>query len=76
MKFDPDSRSLRFGSPEELDRFHRELSILVREATVSAHAGEKDAQAARALSQEVLRKYGAVMRALNALRAHLPRNPG
>jgi hypothetical protein len=76
MKFDPDSRSLRFGSAEELERFHRELSDLVRRATVAVSSTEKDAEAARARSQEVLRAFGVVIRALNALRAHLPRRAG
>jgi len=76
MKFDPDSRSLRFASTEELERFHGELSALMREATVAASSTEKDAEAARARSQEVLRTFGVVMRALNALRQHLPRQPG
>ena len=38
MKFDPDSRSLRFTSEEELEQFHRELSLLVRGATVAMSA--------------------------------------
>ena len=76
MKFDPDSRSLRFGSADEVERFHRELSALVRQATVAVSSTEKDAEVARERSQEVLRTFAAVVRALNALRAHLPRQAG
>jgi len=76
MRFDPDSRALRFASTEELERFHHELSALVRQATFAAHSSEEDAEAARALSREVFREFSVVMRTLNALRKHLPRQAG
>ena len=69
MELDRESLSLRFGSPEELDAFHRELTALLREMTLSVAAKTKDPEQARALAHEVLREFEVVTRLLNALRA-------
>jgi hypothetical protein len=75
VKFTDPDRALRFGSDEELRRFHDDLTALLREATITATrtASVDDApERARA----VLRRYATVLRALNALRRTLPHEPG
>ena len=73
MKYDDDGEALRFGSREELRRFHDELTSLVRTATVAASRGadvDEGVERARA----VMRQHATVLRALNAMRRVLPRS--
>jgi hypothetical protein len=75
MKYDDEARALRFGSDDELRRFHDDLTELLRAATVSA-TREGDVDAATARARDVMRRYATVLRALNAMRASLPRGAG
>ena len=68
MKYEPESRTLQFASPEELDSFHRELTALLREVTASVSSTTPDANAARDRAREVLREFKVVTRILNAIR--------
>lgn len=71
MSWDPATRALTFSSDEEVEAFHAQLSVLVRQAMMNATRHEPDAQRAKDLSREVMKELAAVMRALNALRAEL-----
>ena len=68
MKLDSETHTLRFASAEELDSFHRELTILLREVTVSVTGSTKDAVEARDRAKEVLREFRVVARLINTLR--------
>ncbi len=72
MKYDDETRALRFGSPDELRRFHDDLTELLRTATVAATAGVEVAVATER-AREVMRRHAPVVRALNAIRRALPR---
>jgi hypothetical protein len=73
MRFDPDACSLSFASPSELQAFHDELSTLVRAAMVGATRHIADSDEAKKASQSVMRELRVSMRALNVMRAKLPR---
>lgn len=75
MKYDPSTRALRFASDQELDRFHAEVTALLRDA-VSEASRHGDAQAGRVAAQSVFRDFACVLRTLNALRPHLERTVG
>ncbi|MBI5513350.1 MAG: hypothetical protein HY909_06245 [Deltaproteobacteria bacterium] len=75
MKYTDQDRALRFASEDELQRFHADLTELVREATVSATRGVP-VEEATVRARDVLRRYATVVRALNALRRSLPHSPG
>jgi len=64
---------LRFASAEELDAFHRELTTLLREVTVSVTGSTQDATEARNRAKEVLREFRVVAGIINKLRKHAPR---
>lgn len=68
MKYEPETRTLQFATPDELDAFHRELTLLLREMTVSVSASTPDAGQARDRAREVLREFKVVTRILNAIR--------
>lgn len=73
MKLDEDALSLRFNSPEELQRFHDDLTELVRTATVGVTRGvEVDVATERA--RELMRRHATVLRCLNQLRRVLTRH--
>jgi hypothetical protein len=76
MKYDDESRTLRFVSDDELRRFHDDLTDLLRTATVNATKNvEVDVATQRA--QAVMKGHATVLRALNAIRRALPREvPG
>lgn len=76
MKYDPETKTLRFSSEEEVVEFHVQLTDLVREATVAANRSAPRGAAAVEASRQVLKQVHVVARALNALRRHLPRTPG
>jgi len=73
VKYDPDTRTLQFASAEELDSFHRELTAMLREITVSVSAATPDANVARDRAREVLREFKVVTRILNAIRKRADR---
>lgn len=70
MKYDPDAHALQFTNEDEVNRFHAELTSLLRVAvtSVSRHG---EAEQGKAAAQGVFKEFAAVMRALNALRKHL-----
>lgn len=70
MRFDPDALTLRFGSRDELDRFHRDLTDLLRHV-VSEGANTADPAEGAARAQDAMRRYATITRALNALRGKL-----
>lgn len=70
MKYDPAARALQFTGDDEVVRFHAEVTALLRES-VTAASKHGDADAGKAAAREVFKQYASVMRALNALRAHL-----
>jgi len=74
VRYREEDPSLRFGSPEEAEAFHLELTALVREVMVAASVGVRDADAAVAGTREVLGRYKTVARALNTMRRSLPRH--
>lgn len=74
MKYREEEPSLRFGSPEEAEAFHLELTALVREVMVAASTGVREADQAVANTREVFGRYKTVARALNSMRRSLPRH--
>lgn len=73
MKYEPETRTLQFASPEELESFHRELTALLREVTIAVSGATPDASQARERAREVLREFKVVTRILNAVRKGNPR---
>lgn len=69
MRFDPDALTLRFASRDELDRFHHDLTDLLRRAL--ADGATKDPHESVANAKGEMRRYATVTRALNALRGQL-----
>lgn len=74
MKYDADDRALRFGSEEEAERFHGELTALIRSVMVATTRRIEDAEQAKDLSREVMQENATLFRALNALRTALTRH--
>lgn len=75
MRFDPDALTLRFGSRDEIDRFHRDLTALLRAAIAAGAAQAEDPAEGAAHAQETMRAYATVTRALNALRGGMRDDP-
>ncbi|MDO9019868.1 MAG: hypothetical protein Q8S73_26240 [Deltaproteobacteria bacterium] len=75
MKYDASTRTLQFTSDQEVDRFHAEVTALLRDA-VSAASHHGDARAGKLAAQAVFRDFASVLRALNVLRRHLDRSAG
>ncbi|MEZ4219413.1 MAG: hypothetical protein R3B13_00700 [Polyangiaceae bacterium] len=73
MKYDAEQNALGFKSQDEVEEFHRELSVLVRSAMINATRHIEDPQKAKEVSRGVMKDLRAVVRALNALRTSLPR---
>ncbi len=73
MKLDADSRSLQFASEDELQRFHDDLTELLRAATVSVTKGV-EVEVATERARELMRRHATVLRCLNQLRRALPRH--
>jgi hypothetical protein len=69
MRLDPQTNALIFESTDELETFHSELSVLVREVTIHASSSSPDAQVATARAREVLERFATLTAALNAVRA-------
>ena len=76
MTFDPETRALKFGSEEELEQFHVELSSLLRTIMVASTKHIEDEHLAKDVSREVYRENHTLVRALNALRQSLARTAG
>lgn len=76
MRYDPEERRLTFEDDREVQAFHAEVSVLLREATIAASSSTDDAELGAARAKELLARFDRVTAALNALRAHLPRSPG
>jgi hypothetical protein len=68
VNFDPEQRTLHFASDEELASFHQELTMLLREVTVSISAATPDAEVAKQGAQQLLKEFKLIARLLNALR--------
>jgi hypothetical protein len=68
VKLDADNLTIEFSSAEELDAFHRELTVLLREVTVSVTGKTSDANEARERAKDVLREFKMVARIVNAFR--------
>lgn len=68
MKFDFEEAALRFGTADEADRFHNELTVLLRTVMRAQSASVAEAHDAVDLSREVFREYRTVTRVLNAMR--------
>lgn len=73
MTWDADTNTLSFASKDEAEKFHAELSLLLRGAMIQATKLVEDPQKAKELSRLVMQDNAAVMRALNALRTGLDR---
>ncbi len=72
MKYDPTERSLQFATDDEVERFHKELTLLLREVvTEASRHGDRDQ--GKAAAKSVFKDVPTVLRALNAFRAHLER---
>lgn len=76
MNFDPEAHTLVFSSLDEVERFHTELSTLIRTVMVASTRNVVDEHEAKDISREVIRENHTLFRALNALRESLPRNAG
>ncbi|MBI2391687.1 MAG: hypothetical protein HYV09_19010 [Deltaproteobacteria bacterium] len=74
MRYDGEERALRFASEEEAERFHRELTTLIRSVMVATTKRIEDAEQAKELSREVMQENATLFRALNALRTALTRH--
>lgn len=72
MKFDVETGTLRFSSPEEATAFHDEMTQLVRTAVAGAHLGVRSTEEATQRSREAMKTFHTVLRALNAIRDGLP----
>lgn len=70
MKYDPAAHALQFATDEEVERFHAEVTALLRDAVTHA-SRHGDADAGKAAAREVFKQFATVLRSLNALRAHL-----
>lgn len=75
MKYDHTTRTLQFTSDQEVDRFHAEVTTLLRDAVTEA-SRHGDAHAGKLAAQAVFKDFASVMRALNVLRRHLEREAG
>lgn len=73
MKYDEETRSLRFSSDEELSRFHEDLTELLRTATVAV-TKNVDVDDATDRARDLMKRHSTVLRCLNALRRSLPRH--
>lgn len=73
MKYDPHAHTLTFASAEEVERFHLQLTALLRETMVAATRRLADSQEARRTSRKIMRHYVLLMRTINTLRRELPR---
>lgn len=73
MKYEGEERTLVFSSLEEVERFHTELSTLIRGAMVGATRSIEDAALAKDASREVLQQFHTLMSTLNVLRTSLTR---
>jgi len=73
MRYDPAALSLSFTSQAELEAFHLQLSNAVRSAMIGATRHIQDPREAKRASSVVLRQLAVLMRALNVIRAKLPR---
>ena len=72
MRYEPEQACLHFGSPEEAERFHAELTELVRFMVTETGRDAPDAEQAKERSREVFQRFASVLRMLNALRKHVP----
>lgn len=68
MDFDPEHLTVRFANHEELAGFHRELTTLLREVTVSVSAATKDAEQAQKHARALLDEFHHVAGLLTTLR--------
>lgn len=76
MRYDPDALTLRFANREELDRFHRDLSELLRRAVTDGVTPDEDPLVGAARAREAMRAFAAATRALNAIRGRLREEDG
>jgi hypothetical protein len=68
VDFDPDQLTLRFDSRDELAGFHKELTMLLRELTISVSAATPDAEQAQKHARALLEEFQATARFLSILR--------
>jgi len=73
MTFDPETRTLGFASQAEVERFHQELSVLIRTVMVASTKHLVDEHEAKDVSREVIKENHTLFSTLNALRESLPR---
>ncbi len=71
MKFDAGSLTLRFASRDELERFHQDLTDLVRLAVLADAVKGEAAATGVAHAKDAMRRFATATRALNALRGQL-----
>ena len=70
VDFDPDLLTLRFDSADELASFHKELTMLLREVTVSVTSATPDAEQAQKHARALLDEFQSTARFLALLRKH------
>ena len=73
MKYRRDENNLSFSSEKEIQDFHLQLSALLRQTMVHATCRIEDPEQAKVASRRVMQEFPLLLRALNALRAGLPR---
>lgn len=76
MEIDPTTHTLRFDSAEQLDAFHKELTLMLRELTVALSASVQDVHQARARAEQVLKEFRTTTEVLNTIRRQRQPNRG
>jgi hypothetical protein len=76
MEIDPATHTLRFDSAEQLDAFHRELTLMLRELMVALSTSVPDANQARAGAEQVLKQFHTAAEVLNTIRRQRAPNRG
>ncbi len=74
MQYDPEQKTLTFSNDHEVEQFHNQVSLLLRNAMFQATKGIEDGAQAAEISKEVFKEFAIVTRALNTLRRSLPRH--
>ncbi len=68
MEFDSEQLTLRFDSGDELASFHKELTMLLREVTISVSSATPDAEQAQKHARALLDEFQTTARFISLLR--------
>lgn len=73
MKYNSKTKTLDFSSDESVNKFHDQLTELMRFAMSRVGDDETREDNALEVTREFFERYSALSDALSSLRAHLPR---